>query len=199
MSRIAIMLVVVGLTLGCSKAPSPEPSVLRLPAIGAETSCDLKIGERFPKIEAIDIDEQNRVLNESLYGERLTLIVFWSTWCGFCMDELPHEIALSRTYEDRGLRVIGVNADVDARTARSAAEATGVPWLNLYEGEQRRISSQLGVEAWPALFLLDSEGRIIATDDFLRNTTVRVLEGGEHVATLRLDWTLEELLNGPKR
>ena len=189
-------LVFAGL-LGCSNPapPKPTPSVLRLPSLGDATNCSFNIGEVFPSIEAVDFAETTRTLDKTMLGEKHTLVVFWSTWCGFCMTELPHEIELYEKYKDQGLAVVGINADETIELGQAAAIENAVPWLNLYEGKDRRISQMLGVTRWPAIFLLDSDGKIIATDKFLRVSTVRTCPDGEHRPVDMLDWTLEALFS----
>ena len=181
---------------GCSNSAPPKPtqSMLRLPSSGDATNNSLKIGDVFPSIESIDLNGATHKLDKTMLGEKYTLVVFWSTWCGFCMQELPHEIELYEKYEGNGLAVVGINADETIESGRAAAIENSIPWPNLYEGNERRISQQLGVTSWPAMFLLDSNGKIIATDKFLRRVTVRTYPNGEQHAIGKLDWTLEELL-----
>ena len=110
------------------------------------------------------------------------------------MQELPHEIELSRRYADRGLRVIGINADKSLKAAREAALENSVPWLNLYEGQLKLISLKLGIDTWPALFLLDSKGTVVATTSDLRRSSLIFLDNDDGRAELALDRMLEELL-----
>ena len=173
--------------------PKPTPSVFHYPRSGSETDCDLKIGEVFPAIEAVDFDSAPRALDQSMLGEKYTLVVFWSTWCGFCMKELPHEIELYEKYKEHGLSVVGINADRTIEIGQTAANENAIPWVNLYEGKDKRISKMLGIASWPALFILDADGKIIATKKFLRVSAVRTYPNGEIKVVDMLDWTLEEL------
>lgn len=126
-----------------------------LPAHGDSTDTILRIGDRFPPLQAVDFDGHAVTFDKRLFDRRYTLLVFWSTWCKFCMLELPHEIELSRRYERAGLRVIGINADDSEAIARKAARDHHVPWLNVFEGREKKISEALGIHKWPALLLLD--------------------------------------------
>lgn len=180
---------------GCSDSapPKPVPSVLRQLSSRDETKDTFTIGDAFPVIESVDLDGKTRTLDKSMFGAKYTLVIFLSTWCGFCMAELPHEIELFEKYKDKGLNVVGVNADATLEVGRKAAIDNGTPWVNLYEGKKMTISNRLGVTGWPALFLIDSNGKIIARDQSLRFSTIRTNPDGELRPTSGLDWTLENL------
>src|SRR4051794_29179013 len=162
---IALVLIAsVAIAIGRSKpaAPPPKPGpVFKMPAADAPTDTRLRIGDSFPEIHAVDLNGSAVTIGKESLGKRATLIVFWSTWCGFCMVELPHEVELAKKYEQAGLRVIGVNADNTTGIAQAAARDNKVPWLNVFEGPQKTISNELGVAQWPVLLLLGPDGKVI--------------------------------------
>lgn len=185
-------------SVGCSTTASPSLAAspgFAMPSAGAATDTSLRIGDTFPKFEAVDLDGNAVTLDRSLLGDRYTLIVFWSTWCGFCMLELPHEVELAKKYEGAGLRVIGINADETSALAKSAVKERGVPWLNLFEGPDRTISTELGVKQWPALILLDAEGKVVVTSPELRSVSAETLPDGTDRQVDGLEWALRELLD----
>jgi len=165
-----------------------------MPAAGAATDTSLRIGDSLPEIQAVDLEGNAVALDQQLLGERYTLVVFWSTWCGFCMQELPHEVELAQQYEEAGLRVIGINAD-DTTAIAKAANDNELPWLNLFEGPEKTISNQLGIKQWPAILLLDQEGKIVSATQPLRSIAAETLPDGSVRSISGLDWTLKELLN----
>ncbi|MCZ6855312.1 MAG: redoxin domain-containing protein, partial [Gammaproteobacteria bacterium] len=167
-----------------------------LPRPGANTGTSLKIGDKFPVLNTVGLDGKKLVLGPDMLGDRATLIVFWSTWCEFCMMELPHEIELSKRYAELGLRVIGVNADTTPETARDAVRKYGIPWLNVFEGPKKTISTQLGISVWPTLYLLDAKGTILSSSPNLRGIGAEILPDGSTQQVNILDRTLEEILGG---
>jgi len=183
--------------VGCAKpAAVPPGPPFAMPAAGAATDTSLRIGDSFPEIQAVDLDGNAVALDQQLLGERYTLVVFWSTWCGFCMHELPHEVELAQQYEGAGLRVIGVNADDTTAIAKAAAKDHELPWLNLFEGPEKTISNQLGIKQWPAILLLDRDGKIVSATQPLRSIAAEQLPDGTVRAVSGLDWTLQRLLAG---
>ena len=194
---LALLLTIFVCGCGSGTAPPAAPKPSWLPPAGTQTQTSLKIGDKFPVLNTVDLDGNEVVLGPDMLGERATLIVFWSTWCEFCMTELPHEIELSEQYADSGLRVIGVNADDTPEIARDAAREYGIPWLNVYEGPDRTISEELDISFWPTLYLLDADGTIISSTRSLRGIGAETLPDGTARQVNMLDRTLEEVLSTP--
>ena len=192
---LSVVSVVAG--VGCSKTKAPPPAprpVFKMPSVGLSTGTALLIGDTLPRVQGVDLDGNNVILDEQFLGEQATLIVFWATWCGFCIEDLPHEIEIAKKYESAGLRVIGVNSDDTLAIARAAVEEHGVPWINLFEGPDTEISNELGVNQWPTLLLLDPDGKVIISTPELRWIMAETMPDGSSQQVNGLDWALKELL-----
>ncbi len=176
-------------------APKRE---LQLPRIGADTGSKLKIGDKFPDLRCIDLDGNEIAFDRDILGDRYTLVVFWSTWCGFCMLELPHEIELGERYSSIGLRIIGINADATMEEGKAAAVKNHVTWLNFYEGNEHWISDELGIGSWPCLFLLDATGTVVSSSEQMRRQTILEMSDGSLQQKSYLDWTLETVFASVK-
>jgi len=168
-----------------------------LPRAGSDTGSNLKIGDRFPEIESVDLNGNPVTLDADLLGERYTLIVFWSTWCSWCMHDLPYEIELANEFKNEGLRVIGINSDATIKAGKQAALQHKVPFMNLYDGKEKTISSMLRVSGWPQLFLLDADGVVISSSKQLRrHGFMFVNKDGDSRNVHHLDFTLYNLIRG---
>jgi thiol-disulfide isomerase/thioredoxin len=51
---------------------------------------------------------------------KVVLVDFWATWCGPCVEQLPHTLDLARELKDRGLAVITVSCDEPTEVDRVA-------------------------------------------------------------------------------
>lgn len=197
MAWVSMCLVTAVVSSGCSMTAAPSLAAapgFAMPGTGDATDTRLRIGDTFPKLQAVDLDGNAVTLDKDVLGERYTLIVFWSTWCGFCMRDLPHEVELAKKYEWHGLRVIGVNADETPAIAKAATKEHDVPWLNLFEGPDRTISTELGIKKWPALLVLDADGKVVVTSPELRKISVETSSDGSDRQIDGLEWALRELL-----
>ncbi|TGR95161.1 TlpA family protein disulfide reductase, partial [Mesorhizobium sp. M1C.F.Ca.ET.188.01.1.1] len=71
-----------------------------------------------------------------LRGEPLTsfepgkvyIVEFWATWCGSCVDGMPHLMQLQEKYRESGVEIVGVAASERAPTA-DEARSTLDAWL----------------------------------------------------------------------
>src|SRR5262249_20973608 len=59
----------------------------------------LNVGQEIPEIDGPDLDGQPLKLSAS--RGRVTLLVFWATWCAPCLAMVPHERALAQRYAGR--------------------------------------------------------------------------------------------------
>lgn len=41
------------------------------------------------------------------------MVNFWASWCGPCVEEMPELVKLSREYEKKGVRFVGIGVDSD--------------------------------------------------------------------------------------
>jgi thiol-disulfide isomerase/thioredoxin len=96
---------------------------------------------------------------------KITLVNFWATWCGPCKHELPDLISLSKEYESRGVKVIGISADVGTDVTsdvKSFVQEEGIPYLVLIANDD--IKEAFGnVSMLPTSFVIDKEGNILET------------------------------------
>jgi len=83
----------------------------------------------------------------------------WATWCGPCMESLPHLDALARRYEGR-VTMIAVSVDEDEEAARNYLDKRGdAAFVSAFAGVEGKAA--LGVDGIPAMFVLDAEHRVV--------------------------------------
>ncbi len=107
---------------------------------------------------------------------KLTIIDFWASWCGPCMQEMPHMVELYKLYKDKGLGILGVSLDTDADAWRDAISKSGASWTHISELKRNsEIANMFGVTAIPFTLVVDKEGHVLASglvgnelEDFVR-------------------------------
>ena len=76
---------------------------------------NLIAGKPAPEIDGVGFD--GKPLKLSDYRGKVVVLVFWGTWCGPCMREVPHERELAERLKDKPFAVLGVNCDDDEQAA----------------------------------------------------------------------------------
>jgi thiol-disulfide isomerase/thioredoxin len=101
----------------------------------------------------------------------LVLLDFWGTWCAPCVRSVPHLIALQEQYGDR-LRIVGIAYEQGEARERAAAVAAtarrlGINYTLLLGGTDGKpcpVQSQLHVQVYPTMILLDRQGHLLWRD-----------------------------------
>ena len=127
-------------------------------------------GRPAPDFELTDIN--GNALKMSDVKAKLKIIDFWASWCGPCRLNNP---PLKRLYEEchaKGLEIIAVSLDEDKTAWKAAVDKQALPWLHVssLKGWKCPVAQQYSVTAVPAMFVLDENNRIVATQ--LRGETL---------------------------
>ncbi len=124
----------------------------------------LSLGQVAPEIESVN--PSGELLKLSDYRGKYVLIDFWAGWCKPCRQENPNLVRLYSEYKDEGLEIFGVSLDRTREAWVQAIADDGLSWpqvseLKYFDGE---AATTYQINAIPASFLLDPEGKIIARD-----------------------------------
>lgn len=103
-------------------------------------------------------------LKESL--GKVTIVDFWASWCGPCRKENPNVVAIYKELHAKGLNIVGVSLDKEAKAWKEAIAKDGLVWTQVSHLKfwDEPIAIQYKVESIPATFILDQSGNIVAQD-----------------------------------
>ena len=123
----------------------------------------IAIGSTAPDFTLADTNG-NQVRMSEVKG-RLKILDFWASWCGPCRMNNPELKKLYEQYRDKGLEIVGISLDENGDSWRAAIEKDGLTWTNVssLKGWKCDVVKQYSVDGIPAMFVLDSDNRIVAT------------------------------------
>lgn len=94
---------------------------------------------------------------------RPTMLVFWATWCGYCVRQMPSIQSIHEELGGAGLRVVGVNVERarDRETkVRSYVEEHGLAFEQVLD--HGTIADGFRVTLLPHVVVLDADGTVAA-------------------------------------
>lgn len=147
--------------------------------------CFTVFAANVPDFTAQDLDFQNTSLN-ALKGDKLTIIDFWATWCKPCIKSIPTLNKIQEQYADKGVKVIGINADSPRNSSKvkpfASTHKISYPILR---DPNAKISTELNVVSYPTLFIINNENEIVYTHIGYRS-------GDEIILTTEIEKLLNE-------
>ena len=162
------------LTDDCFRA---EPNMARIMA-SVENARNVAIGNRFIDFTMND-PEGNEVSLSDFAGQgNYVLVVFWATWCGPCMTDIPRYIELYAKYKSKGFEIVGVSLDADHSAWVAGIERLGITWPQMSDLRvwDSPVREKYAFRAIPHTILLDREGIIIDRHLFGERLNERLAE-----------------------
>ena len=121
---------------------------------------NLTIGKPAPEIDGVDFD--GKPLKLSSYRGKVVVLVFWGSWCGPCMREVPHERELVERLKGKPFAMLGVDCDEDKQAGLKAIKDERITWPNWHDGAPGAgpIASRYHIRGYPTVLVLDDQGII---------------------------------------
>jgi thiol-disulfide isomerase/thioredoxin len=127
------------------------------------------VGKPF-EFEFTDAISGKVISNKTLKG-KVIVVDFWATWCGPCVAEMPNMKKIYAQYKDQGVEFIGVSLDQPVEQGglealKTFVKENEITWPQYYQGNywQSEFSSSWGINAIPAIFVVDAEGNLFSTN-----------------------------------
>jgi thiol-disulfide isomerase/thioredoxin len=122
------------------------------------------------------LDGKTHALAE--YRGKVLVLDFWYRGCGWCIKAMPQLNALAEQFAGRPVAVLGMNTDRNEADAKFVADAMGLKYATL---RAEGIPKKYGVQGFPTLILIDSEGKVrdvhVGYSPTLRAALAKSIEG----------------------
>lgn len=143
-------------------------SLMVLAGCGAGTEETLVSKTPFPAFTETDIMEGTEVSSE-IFGEYdATIVNFWNTGCGSCIEEMPELEELYQEFQERDINLIGVGTDSGEGEEQLAASQEilrekGVTYCNVSPDPEGEFYTSFveDLSTYPTTYVVDGEGNII--------------------------------------
>lgn len=166
--RAVVCLAALALTACAAQAPTTAATDPTTPAQTAGTQENAGIMSSFSTT-----DLEGNPIDESLLEQYdLTMVNVWTTNCGYCLKEMPDLGELAAEYESKGVRILGMVADVfnsdgsisesQMETARQIVTQTKADYPHIIPS-QELYGILASVSAVPTTFFVDSQGRQVGS------------------------------------
>lgn len=92
---------------------------------------------------------------------RVLLVDFWASWCAPCKESFPDLAAIHRDYAARGVTVLAVSVDKNARAYEAFLRKHAPPFATVRDVRQEFVAA-VGVPTMPTSLVVGRDGRIRA-------------------------------------
>jgi peroxiredoxin len=129
-------------------------------------------------------DPSGKQVQLSALRGHYVLLDFWASWCLPCRAENPNLVKLYQTYQAQGFTILGVSLDKATQRAAwlQAIEQDRLSWPQVSSlSKPNPVAETYSVSAIPQNFLLDPQGRILASNLFGDEFATKLAEVFAHV------------------
>jgi peroxiredoxin len=126
---------------------------------------NLQVGRPAPPVVGKDLDGNSLKLED--YRGKVVVVVFWGSWCGPCMAQVPHERELYKRLQGKPFALLGVSCGDTLDVAKETVKKHQMEWPSWWDGDETRsgpIQTDYDIQHWPTVFVIDSKGIIRAID-----------------------------------
>lgn len=139
-----------------------------LPALAASPAlAGLSVGDPAPKWHVDEWVKGKPISLDDAKG-RITVVEFWATWCGPCVESIPHLTELQKQYADKGVTIIGFTDEDPDNALDKVKEFVGkqgdkIGYAIAFEKGDKtneaymKAADQMGI---PTAFVIEKGGRI---------------------------------------
>lgn len=98
------------------------------------------------------------------YKNRVVLIEFWISFCGYCIAAVPKLNFLEEKYKNKDFKLVAINASDTKEIIQKFEKNNQAKYQILYGGQA--TAENYGADGFPTIVLIDKTGKVIYSGDF---------------------------------
>jgi len=102
--------------------------------------------------------DDGRTIGLPNFGGKLLVLNFWAAWCGPCRDEAPSLSRFAAEYARKGVVVLGVSVDKDAKAYNAFLQRFRPAFLT---ARDTQIHAEYGTFMYPETYIIDTQGKVL--------------------------------------
>jgi cytochrome c biogenesis protein CcmG/thiol:disulfide interchange protein DsbE len=131
-----------------------------------------------PQFALSRLDAPGKLALASLRG-KVVVLNFWASWCVPCKSEAPRLEAAWQRYRDKGVVVVGVDAQDFSGDAKHFVKKYKLTYPNVHDGPGD-VLPKYGVTGFPETYFVDRRGRLIGDRVAGEITASKLTAGIQH-------------------
>lgn len=138
------------------------------PACAEDAGPKLKVGDAAPKLQVSGWLNGKAV--DKFEKDKVYVIECWATWCGPCINAIPHVSKMNTRFKDKGVVIIGLNvweedqSKVEPFIKKMGEKLNYVVALDDGAGDEGKSAKAwlkaAGQDGIPCTFVVDKEGKV---------------------------------------
>lgn len=118
-------------------------------------------GEPYPNLSLADSANKKHVIIDA--NSKLTMLVFWASWCGPCRMEIPALKEIQNKYKGKGLNLVSISIDDNKDDWIKAINWGKMSWPQYLVDKDKigMVKQQFNFSAIPFIVFTDSTGKEI--------------------------------------
>lgn len=145
-------------------APTPAqalPLAETRPPAQAGLDTELRRFRGNPLPPPLDLhDAEGRRVRHADYRGQVTVVNFWATWCGPCVEEIPALNRLRERMVGKPFELVSVDFMEDRQRVEAFLQRVEVTFPVLMDSDGQ-VSARWGVLVFPSTFVIGPDGRVV--------------------------------------